>query len=277
MSSLPATPKPLPRFMPALAIALVLLVLLQGVGRTTWMLIPPGILALGALLPFSRAPGLFFASLPVALMFETTGAGPEELIDSLFSGLGFRRMGLPSLADLELDDFPSIGLWLAIALAWIHGFRELAHLAMTKGDPFPGPKGRKGPSPLHRTMPRTAGDRRGVTVGLVSLCVGILMVIILQAAALSGELGHAAILRTRLATLGGGAILVFLAVRVATGYMHWRSMSGLEAVLTAQEGAWREGAREFGALDRWLTWVRLGMRRRAERRWTNLIRRRAKP
>lgn len=269
--------KPMPLFAAPLFCSLALLVLLQFVGRTTWMLIPPGILALGAFLPLARMPGLFFVSLPVSLIFETTGVGPEEMLDALFSPLGFRKVGQPGLVDMHVEDILSLLLWLSIALVWIQGFRELALLAMAKGDPFPGPKGRPGPSPLPRALPAATGHRRSATIGVLSLGAGILVVVILQAASLSEEVSYAAILRARLATLGGGGILAFMAVRALTGYLHWRAMPVLEAGLVVQEGAWREGAREFTALDRWLTWARLGARRRAERQWKKLTQRRERP
>ena len=269
--------QPLPSFMAPLACSLALLVLLQFVGRTTWMLVPPGILAIGGFLPLSRMPGIFFVSLPASLLLETTGKGPEELLDALLSPMGFRNVGQPALVDMQVEDIFSLLLWLAITLVWIHGFRELTHLAMTKGDPFPGPKGRTGPSPLPRTMPVAADRRRFVTIGVLAMGAGILVVVILQAASLSEEVSYAAILRARLGTLGGGGILVFMAVRALTGYMHWRAMPALEAGMVAQEGAWREGSREFTALDRWLTWARLGARRRAERQWKQLTRRRKTP
>lgn len=272
-----APAKSLPPFAVPLFFSLALLVLLQFVGRTSWMLIPPGILALGAFLPLSRMPGLFFVSLPVSLMFEITGRGPEEMIDALFSPAGFQKVGQDGLVDMRVEDILSLLLWLSIALVWIQGFRELAHLAMARWDPFPGPKGRAGPSPLTRVMPVATGHRRSATIGLLSVGVGILVVVILQAASLGDELSYAAILRARLATLGGGGILVFMAVRALTGYLHWRAMPVLEAGLVAQEGAWREGAREFTALDRWLTWARLGARRRAERQWKKLTQRRGMP
>ena len=269
--------QPLPKFMAPLACALVLLALLQFVGRTTWMLLPPGMLAIGAFFPLSWLPGVFFLSLPLSLMLETTGKGPEELLDALLSPMGFRNVGQPALVDMQVEDIFSLLLWLSIAAAWIHGFRELAHLALAKADPFPGPKGRVGRSPLPRAMPVAADRRRSVTIGVLCLGAGILVVVILQAASLSEEVSYAAILRARLATLGGGGILVFLTVRALTGYLHWRAMPLLEAGLVAQEGAWREGAREFTALDRWLTWARLGARRRAERQWNQLTRRRKTP
>ncbi|MBU6293984.1 MAG: hypothetical protein KJS91_04805 [Planctomycetes bacterium] len=264
-----------PVFVPALGWALALLVLLQFTGRTTWMLVPPAVLALAGFLPLPVAPGFFFACLPVCLLLETTGVGPEEWFDALLGAPVRRgRLGEASLIDLQSDELASILLWLAIGTCWISGFREIAHLAMAKSDPFPGPSGRTGPSPLPRSMPLAEG-REWSAIGVLGLGAGILVVIIFEAAFLGEQAGYSALLRVRLASLGGGFLLVFLAVRTVTSYLHWNAMPVLEAGLVAQEAAWREGAVEMGAIHRWLTWMRVGTRRGAERRWRILSRRRA--
>lgn len=268
---------PLPAFVPALGWALALLVLLQFTGRTTWMLVPPAVLALAGFLPLPVAPGFFFACLPVCLLLETTGGGPEEWFDALL-GAPVRRgsLGEASLLDLQADELVSVLLWLAIGLCWISGFRELAHLSMLKSDPFPGPSGRGGPSPLPRSMP-SAGGRGWAAIEMLALGAGILVVIIFETGFLGEQAGYSALLRVRLASLGGGFLLIFLGVRTVTSYLHWNAMPVLEAGLVAQEAAWREGTVELGALNRWLTWMRVGTRRRAERRWRILSRGRTKP
>ena len=139
---------------------------------------------------------------------------------------------------------------------------------------FPGPSGRTGPSPLPRSMPLAEG-REWSAIGVLGLGAGILVVIIFEAAFLGEQAGYSALLRVRLASLGGGFLLVFLAVRTVTSYLHWNAMPVLEAGLVAQEAAWREGAVEMGAIHRWLTWMRVGTRRGAERKWRILSRRRA--
>jgi threonine/homoserine/homoserine lactone efflux protein len=118
-----------------------------------------------------------------------------------------------------------------------------------------------------------ANGRGWSAIGVLGLGAGILVVIILETAFLSEQASYSAVLRVRLASLGGGFLLVFLAVRTVTNYLHWNSMPLLEAGLVAQEAAWREGAVELGAINRWLTWMRVGTRRGAERKWRILSRR----
>lgn len=268
----------LPDFAPTLVWAGVLMVLLQFTGSTSWMFVPPGILALGAMVAWQRLPGIFFASMPLSLLLETTGQGIEDFVTTIIS-LG--ESGQPrqrgTLVALEIENITTILLWFGLGIAWIGGFREVALRTMAWIDPFPGPPGRTGPSPLSRSLIPPADGRRQSWLGLVLLGVGILMVMILQFASLHQEMTYLSILRIRFTTLAGGAFLVMLAVRAFTGYLHWRAMPPLEAGMVLQEGSWREGSREFTALDRWLSWARLSARLRAERQWKRLLRRRKSP
>jgi hypothetical protein len=266
---------PIPDFVPTLAWAAALMVLMQLTGSTSWMLVPPGILALGAFVSWQRLPGVFFGSMPISLLFETTGSGIEDILYVL---LMLGEVGPPQnrngYVSLGIENLSSIVLWFALGLVWIGGFRELALRTMAKRDPFPGPSGRLGPCPHTRTLIPADMGRRHSVLGLALLGIGILMVMILQFSNLHPELSYYSILRVRFVTLAGGAFLVLLTVRAFTGYMHWRAMPQLEAGMVVQEGSWREGVREFTALNRWLSWARLSARMRGERQWKRLLSRR---
>lgn len=266
---------PTPDFVPTLAWAAALMVLLQLTGSTSWMLVPPGLLALGAFVSWQRLPGAFFASMPISLWFETTGFGIEDIAYVIMmmgdAGLPQNRKGYVSMG---IENLASIVLWFALGMVWIGGFRELALRTMVKSDPFPGPSDRFGPCPYTRSLIPAQAGRRQSSIGLAMLSIGILIVMIMQFSNLYPEISYYSILRIRFATLVGGALLVMLAVRAVTGYLHWRAMPQLEAEMVLQEGGWREGFREFTALNRWLSWARLSARMRGERQWKRLLGRR---
>jgi hypothetical protein len=119
---------PTPDFVPTLAWAAALMVLLQLTGSTSWMLVPPGLLALGAFVSWQRLPGAFFASMPISLWFETTGFGIEDIAYVIMmmgdAGLPQNRKGYVSMG---IENLASIVLWFALGMVWIGGFRELAH------------------------------------------------------------------------------------------------------------------------------------------------------
>jgi len=257
-------------FLPVLVALGVLFFGLAQICQTGWMLFPLVILAVGTALAWSATPTVFLFSLPIILLLDRSGIGPEEWLASLFEGRNpfyFPRRGSGGGPDLDTTNPVSLGEWVITAGAVIATHAVACrHIAL-----------RKSPFQTGQSVTGGAGAKPGwwgvflpftITLTVLGVMVVWLMTTILVDNNIF-EPRMVQVIRWILA-LGGGLVMGLL-VRVLLGLFEGRAMDQTAAAGFLAHSSWAEMGREVNKTDRWLMWWRLGRRRKSEARWRRLL------
>lgn len=246
----------------------VLFVGLAQVCQTGWMLLPIVLLAVGSGLAWRGAPSLFLFSLPLALLLDRSGIGPEEWLASLLSGRNpffYIRRG-ENGADLDTTNLVSLGGWLVIAGGIIvsHAF-ACRHIAGRNPQFQTGTLAR-----VPSFRPAAGGLTLPLTVTAVVL--GVMIGWVFSAAFLENSFIQPRMVQMiRWVLVVGGALGVGLLARIVVGILEARKMHPDTAAGFLAHSSWAEMGREINTVDRWLHWWRLGRRQRSETRWRRLL------
>jgi len=257
-------------FLPVLVALGVLFFGLAQICQTGWMLFPLVILAVGTALAWSATPTVFLFSLPIILLLDRSGIGPEEWLASLFEGRNpfyFARRGSGGGPDLDTTNPVSLGEWVITAGAVIATHAVACrHIALRKslfqtGQRVTGGAGAK---------PGWWGFYLPFTITLTVL--GVMVVWLMTTILLDNNILEPRMVQVVrwIIAMGGGLVLGLL-VRIQLGVLEGRAMDPTAAAGYLAHASWAEMGREVNKADRWLMWWRLGRRRKSGARWRRLL------
>jgi len=256
-------------FVPVLVALGVLFFGLAQICQTGWMLFPLVILAVGTALAWRGTPTVFLFSLPLILLLDRSGIGPEEWFASLLEGRNpfFFRRGGGGGPDLDTTNPVSLVEWLVTAGGSI-ACHALAcrHIAM-RSSPFQTGQlvaggGGAGPAWWGMLLP----------FAIVVTVLGVMIGWVFTAMLLENNTFEPRMVQLiRWINVVGGGLVMGLLVRVMLGLVEGRAMDPTAAAGFLAHASWAEMGREFNKTDRWLMWWRLGRRRQAETRWRRLL------
>ncbi len=241
---------------------------LAQVCQTGWMLLPIVLLAVGSGLAWRGTPSLFLFAIPLALLLDRSGIGPDEWLASLLSGRNpffyMRRGG--NGPDLDTTDLVSLTEWVVIAGGVIVSHSLACRHIAGRNPPFQ--TGSLARVPGFR--PALVGMALPLTV--ILLVLGVMIAWVFSAMFLENNAFQPRMVQMiRWVLVVGGALVVGLLARIVLGIMEARKLHPDTAAGFLAHSSWAEMGREINTVDRWLVWWRLGRRQRSETRWRRLL------
>ncbi len=256
-------------YVPILVALGVLFFGLAQICQTGWMLFPLGILAGGSALAWQGTPTIFLFSLPVFLLLDRSGIGPEEWLSSLLEGGNpfFLRRGVGGGPDLDTSNLMSLAEWLVAAGGTIAAHALACRYIALRKPPF-----QTGQLVPVKEQVDSAwwGMKLPFTIVLTVLCVMVGWVMT-SAFLEDGQFPPRVVQLIRWVLVVGGGLVLGLFARIILGLAEGRAMDPAAAAGFLAHSSWAEMGREINKTDRWLMWWRLGRRRKAEARWRRLL------
>ena len=244
---------------------------LSQICETGWMLLPLAVIAIGTFLGWAISPTIFLFSLPLSLLLDRSGIGPDEWLVILLEGgspFFVRRMAANNPHDLNTSDMLSLIAWCLTAAGVIATHSIACRYLILRKPPF-----------ITGQLVVAGPNRKGSLVDLVFCLTIVVLAIVVMIMWVYTDLvldsvnySPRLVQLTRWVLAVGGALVIGLLARLILGLAEAKSMDATSAAGFLANASWADMGKALNKPNRWLMWWRLGQRKKAETRWRRMLR-----